>query len=44
MNITYTQNIEECTFQEIEYGECFEVEGLIHLKINNKEKIFVDHE
>lgn len=33
MNITYTQNIEECTFSEIEHGECFEWNGDIFLKI-----------
>ena len=33
MNITYTQNIEECTFQNIEYGECFEWNGDIFLRV-----------
>lgn len=33
MNITYTQNIEECTFNEIEHGECFEWNNDIFLKV-----------
>ena len=36
MNIIYTQNIEECTFQEI---ECFEWKGDIFLKVPS----FVDN-
>lgn len=33
MNITYTQNIEECTFYDIGCGECFEWEGNIFLRV-----------
>lgn len=44
MNVIFEDNIKTIKFSELEVGECFEVEGLVHLKINNKEKIFVDHE
>lgn len=33
MNITYTQNIKECTFEEIKVGECCEYEGKVYLRI-----------
>lgn len=33
MNITYTQNIKECTFEEIKVGECCEYEGKIFFRI-----------
>lgn len=33
MNITYTQNIKECTFQDIGCGECFEWKGNIFLRV-----------
>lgn len=39
MNITYTQNIVECTYQKIGYGECFEWNKDIFLKVPS----FVDN-
>lgn len=33
MNITYTQNIKECTYNEIGHGECFEWNNDIFLKV-----------
>lgn len=44
MNVIFEENIKTIKFSELEVGKCFEVEGLIHLKINNKEKIFVNNE
>ena len=35
MHITYTQNIVECTFNEIQCGECFEWNKDIFLKVPN---------
>lgn len=39
MNITYTQNIVECTYQEIGYGECFQWNKDVFLKVPS----FVDN-
>jgi len=33
MKIKYTQNIIECEFQEIEFGECFEWNKDVFLKV-----------
>lgn len=33
MKIRYTQNIKECTFEEIKIGECCEYEGEIVFRI-----------
>ena len=39
MNISYTQNIIECAFNEISHGECFEYNKDIFLKVPS----FVDN-
>lgn len=44
MNVIFEETIKTIKFSELEIGECFEVDGLVHIKINNKEKIFVNNE
>lgn len=35
MNVIFEEDIKTIKFSELEVGECFEVEGLVHIKIDN---------